>query len=111
MNDANYDIYNSKCPTRVILERISDKWTALIIGALAGKPYRFNELRRKVDGVSQKMLTQTLRSLEKDGFVHRSVEPTVPVSVTYSLTPLGVSLNEPIKHVREWAIKHVDDIS
>ncbi|RYX79120.1 transcriptional regulator [bacterium] len=72
---------------------------------------RFNELRRKVDGLSQKMLTQTLRSLEKDGFVHRAVEPTVPISVTYSLTPLGVSLNEPIKHVREWAMKRVGDIS
>lgn len=105
-----YDIYNAACPTRQVLTRISDKWTGLIIGALAEQPLRFNKLRRTVDGISQKMLTQTLRSLEKDRLVIRTVKSTVPITVTYRLTPLGYSLNEPINEVRKWAIAHVKEM-
>ncbi len=105
-----YDVYNASCPTRQVLNRISDRWTGLIIGALADKPLRFNELRRKIDGISQKMLTQTLRSLEEDTLVIREVKTTMPIAVTYSLTPLGLSLNEPISEVRKWAMRHADEL-
>ena len=91
-----YNIYAAKCPTRQALDRIADKWTALIIGLLAERPLRFGELRRAIEGISQKMLTQTLKSLERDGLVLRRAFPTVPVTVEYSLTKLGYTLDAPL---------------
>ena len=106
---ANYNIYNAKCPTRVVLDRISDKWTNLILGALKDSPLRFNELRRRVDGISQKVLTSSLRSLEADGIVSRKIISDKPVAIAYSLTALGESLNEPISMLRAWAIEHIEE--
>src|SRR5947209_7351494 len=89
-------VFNHRCGAQQVLERISDKWTALVIHALALRTLRYGELRRQIGGISQKMLTQTLRSLERDGLVRRQVYPTLPPRVEYSLTPLGITLLEPL---------------
>lgn len=105
------DVYSAVCPTRQILDLIGDKWTALIIGLLEEKTMRFSELRREIDGISQKMLTQTLRKLERDGMVMRTVYPEVPPRVEYSLTPLGETLTAPLAAFREWAETHIDAVT
>ncbi|MDO5076438.1 helix-turn-helix domain-containing protein [Corynebacterium sp.] len=89
---------------------MADKWTPLIIGRLDEGPHWFNQLKRSIPGVSQKMLTQTLRALERDGIVDREVFPTVPVTVVYSLTDLGRTLSEPLQLVREWVESHRDAV-
>lgn len=105
------DPYRADCPTRRILDRIGDKWTVLIVGALWDDSARFSELRRRVEGISQKMLTQTLRGLERDGLVHRTVYPEVPVRVEYTLTEAGRTLRGPLRALEEWSIAHLADIS
>jgi DNA-binding HxlR family transcriptional regulator len=90
-----------------VLNRIGDKWSVLIVMILARGPHRFNQLKREIDGISQRMLTLTLRGLERDGLVSRSVEPTVPPRVTYALTDLGQSLVEPVEALGRWAISHI----
>jgi DNA-binding HxlR family transcriptional regulator len=110
MRTSRYDVYAAMCPTRQALDRIADKWTVLIVGALGQRPHRFGELLRAVDGISQKMLTQTLRSLEFDGLVHRRVKPTVPVTVEYSLTATGRTLTEPLEAIRSWAERHIEAV-
>jgi len=90
-----------------VLSRIADKWTALIIHVLAGGTRRYAELQREIGGISQKMLTQTLRSLERDGLVTRKVHPVVPPRVEYALTPLGRTLIEPLNAICRWAEKHL----
>jgi DNA-binding HxlR family transcriptional regulator len=110
MDTPLYDVYDAHCPTRQALDRIADKWSALIIGLLAERPHRFGELRRKIGGISQKMLTQTLRSLQSDGLVSRRAIATVPVTVEYSLTPLGETLVAPLASIRDWAEEHIEDI-
>lgn len=102
-----YDVYRAKCPTRQALDRIADKWTALIVGLLDQRVHRFGELRRAIEGISHKVLTQTLRSLEADGLVERRVLPTKPVTVEYSLTPLGRTLAAPLAAIRDWAEQHI----
>ncbi|HEY1975833.1 MAG TPA: helix-turn-helix domain-containing protein [Candidatus Baltobacteraceae bacterium] len=103
--------FERDCPIRLVIDRIADKWTVLMMSLLSdGKPHRFNELRRNVEGISQKMLTQTLRDLERDGLVTRTLYPQVPPRVEYALTPLGVTLCDPIQRLGEWAIAHVDEI-
>lgn len=92
-----------KCPVRNLLDQIGDRWSMLLIAALAGGPRRFSALARAVPDISKRMLTQTLRTLEADGLVHRDVRPTVPPSVTYSLTPLGESFAAPLLGLVEWA--------
>ncbi|CAN5321501.1 helix-turn-helix domain-containing protein [soil metagenome] len=99
-------VMNSTCQSREVLDRIADKWTALIIKVLSEGTLRHGELRRRISGISQKMLTQTLRQLENDGLVHRKVYPVVPPMVEYSLTPLGRSLIEPLEAICQWAEKH-----
>ena len=89
---------------------LADKWTVLIVGALAGGPRRFGELRDAIDGVSEKMLTQTLRSLERDGLVTRTVHPVQPPHVEYRLTRLGATLEEPLAALRGWAERHIGEI-
>ncbi|KAA0582835.1 helix-turn-helix domain-containing protein [Azospirillum sp. Sh1] len=101
------DAYASACPTRQALDRIADKWTVLILGLLEGGPMRFNQLRREIEGISQKMLSQTLKSLERDGLVSRKVFATVPVTVEYSITPLGATLAETLVPLRVWAETHI----
>jgi DNA-binding HxlR family transcriptional regulator len=105
-----YDVYRTACPTRQALDRIAGKWTALIVGLLAQRPHRFNELRRSIDGISQKVLTQTLRSLETDGLVRRRQLGGKPVSVVYALTPLGQSLAVPLAAIRDWAERHIGEL-
>ena len=95
---------DERCPTRQVLGRIGEKWTMLVVTALTDEPVlRFGELRRRVGGVTQKMLTQTLRALERDGLVSRTVYPTVPVTVEYRLTDLGLELAATVQVVRAWA--------
>ncbi len=104
------DVYNSKCPTRLVLDRIADKWTVLVMTILESGPVRFNTLRRRIDGLSQKMLAQTLKQLERDGLVSRTAFATVPVTVEYALTPLGTTLTATIKPLAAWAQKHIREV-
>jgi DNA-binding HxlR family transcriptional regulator len=90
-----------------VLSRIGDKWTILVVMLLGEGPMRFNELRRRVGGISQRMLTLTVRGLERDGFVTRTVFPTIPPRVDYELTPLGHSLLTPIQHLGNWALQNI----
>ena len=101
-----YDIFDVACTTRQALTRIADKWTVLLLMALAEKPYYFGELRRKVSCISQKMLTQTLRKLETDNLIQRDVQPGSIIKVSYRLTPLGKSLIVPLQALQDWAIDH-----
>jgi len=104
------DPYDSRCPSRTVLDRIGDRWTVLVVGALATGPMRFSELARRIDGVSQKMLTQTLRGLERDGLVTRTVFAQVPPRVDYDLTDPGRSLIAPLAALDAWAREHIDTI-
>ncbi len=97
------DVFAAQCPTRSLLDRLADKWSVMVLSTLDDGPMRFNALRRRIEGVSQKMLSQTVRQLERDGLVSRLVEPTVPVSVTYALTPLGRTLVVAIQPIIDWA--------
>lgn len=90
-----------------ILSRVGDKWTVLVVMTLADGPMRFNELKRKIGGVSQRMLTLTLRGLERDGFVSRTMFPTIPPRVDYELTELGQSLRVPVADLGNWAFEHI----
>lgn len=105
--DLTPNVYDPACPTRLVLDRIADKWTTLLLTLLAKGPRRFNELRRSIGGISQKMLSQTLKALERDGLVEREVLPTMPVSVTYSITPLGSTLATEIEGLTIWAQRHI----
>lgn len=96
---------------REVLSRVGDKWSVLIVTILSGGPQRFNALRREIEGISQRMLTLTLRQLERDGLVTRQVEPTVPPSVYYDLTPLGRTLLEPVQALAAWAVGNFPAIS
>ena len=120
---AQYDAFLAACPSRDLLDRISDKWVTLVLCALGGgpagpgggdaggsRPLRYSQLSRQLAGVSQKMLTQTLRSLERDGLVSRTVTPTVPVTVTYEMTALGASLHQAVRTLKGWAETHMDDV-
>ena len=115
---VEYDAFLAACPSRRLLDRISDKWVTLILAALGSGPdcaggpraMRYSELARLLAGVSQKMLTQTLRSLERDGLVTRTVTPTVPVTVTYELTELGLSLHRLMRGLKSWAQTHMDEV-
>ena len=102
--------FDPDCPTRVVLDRVGDKWTVLVIGALAGGPLRFTELRARVGGVAPKVLTQTLRALERDGLLTRTVHAQVPPRVDYEITELGRSLTRPLAVLTDWAESHVGAI-
>jgi len=103
--------YSSSCPTRKVLDRVADKWTVLVLGLLIEGPIRFNRLRRAVEGISQKMLSQTLRSLERDGLVSRKAFATVPVTVEYAITPLGRTLAQTLDALRVWAETHMEEVT
>ena len=108
---SSWDPYARGCPSRDLLDRIGDKWTVLVLGELAKHgACRFSELRKRLSGVSEKMLTQTLRAVERDGLVLRTVYPAVPVRVEYALTPLGQTLREPLKALTEWSVRHVAEV-
>lgn len=105
------DPYRAQCRSRGVLDRIGDRWTVLIIGFMAdGEPTRFTDLLYGIEGISQKMLTQNLRALERDGIVSRTVHPSSPVRIEYRLTPLGLSLLPPLQALREWATAHLGDV-
>ena len=105
-----YNAYVAACPSRQLLDSISDKWVTLVLARLAAGPQRYSELSRHLAGVSQKMLTQTLRKLERDGMISRQVTPSVPVRVDYQLTPLGASLHSVVQQFKNWAEDHMDDV-
>ncbi|MFG1360707.1 winged helix-turn-helix transcriptional regulator [Xanthobacter pseudotagetidis] len=105
-----YDVYEARCPTRMVLDRIADKWAVLILDRLRAGPVRFNHLRRDINGISQKVLSQTLKRLERDGLVSRAVFPTVPVTVEYTLTPLGHTLTDTVAAIAHWAERNMDAV-
>ncbi len=105
------DLYSADCPCREVLDLIGSKWSVLVIGRLEEGPYRFGELRRAVPGITQKMLTQTLRRLEEDGMVNRKVLTEMrPPRVEYSLTDLGQTITEPLEAIRVWTEQHLPDV-
>lgn len=98
----SFDVMSPACPSRSVLRHVVDRWTPLVVAVLDGGPQRFNELRRAVGGVTPKVLTETLRSMERDGLVLREVTAGVPPRVEYRLTPLGRSMTEPVAALRAW---------
>lgn len=106
---SDHDVYASQCPCRALLDLLANKWSALAIGALEDGPRRFGELQRHLQGVSPKVLTQTLRRLEEFGLVDRTVYPVVPLHVEYSLTELGRSAAVPLRMLRSWVEANIDD--
>ncbi|MFJ1708853.1 winged helix-turn-helix transcriptional regulator [Kitasatospora sp. NPDC088346] len=102
-------VFRADCPSRPILDQIADKWSMMVM-ALLERPTRFNELKRGLEGVTQRVLTQTLRRLERNGMIRRTVLPTSPVGVEYSLTPLGASLREPFGQLYDWTVEHSEEI-
>ena len=107
----SYDVYSRHCPARMVLDRLADKWSLLIIGRLRSGPVRFNSLRRDVDGISQKVLSQTLKKLERDGLIVRRAFATVPVTVEYALTHLGETLTQTVALLTQWAETHITEIA
>ena len=110
MSEPIWDPYDKDCPSRKLLDRIGDRWTVLVVGTLESGPKRFSELHHGIDGISQKMLTQTLRSLERDGLVTRTIYPQVPPRVEYELTALGRSLQVPLRALEEWAVANMTEV-
>lgn len=104
------DVNQPMCPSRLVLEHVTSRWGVLILAALLERSYRFSELRRTVGGVSEKMLAQTLQTLERDGFVHRDAKPVIPPRVDYSLTPLGAEAAEQVWALARWTERQVDAV-
>jgi DNA-binding HxlR family transcriptional regulator len=102
--------YAAACPTRQILDRVGDKWAVLILLLIREEPMRFNALRRAIEGISQKMLSQVLKSLERDGLIRRRAIATVPVTVEYSITPLGKTLASAVDPLRDWAERNLKEV-
>lgn len=110
-SSTTYNVYSRNCPTRVFFDRVAERWVLLIIGLLRdGCPRRFSELKRQVEGISQKVLSQKLKLLERDGLVSRQVFATMPLTVEYQLTPLGLSFAETIERVSLWAEKNFERV-
>ncbi|HEY1968065.1 MAG TPA: helix-turn-helix domain-containing protein [Pseudonocardia sp.] len=105
-----HSVYAAGCPTRQVLDRVADKWTTLITGILREGPHRYGQIARAAEGVSPRVLSRTLRDLERDGLVHRRLLTASPPAVEYTLTPLGHGLEEIIAPLRDWAEGHLDDI-
>ncbi|SDK39719.1 DNA-binding transcriptional regulator, HxlR family [Nonomuraea maritima] len=104
------NVHRTDCPSRGVLEHVTSRWAVLVLAALRERPYRFSELRRHVEGVSEKMLAQTLQTLERDGFVHRDAKPVIPPRVDYSLTPLGAEVAEQVYALTRWVERRLDDV-
>lgn len=102
--------FHQRCPTRLVLDRIADKWSVLILVRLREGPTRFNQIRREVEGLTQKMLSQTLKAMERDGLVSRKAMATVPVTVEYALTPLGATLVDTVDALQRWASENIADV-
>ena len=112
VTEAVQNVYSGHCPARELLDRIADKWTTMCINILAyhSGPMRFGDMRRQISGISQKMLTQTLRDLERDGLVVRRAYAVIPPRVEYSLTPLGRTLEAPMRTLSAWAESHMVEV-
>ncbi|WP_182377497.1 helix-turn-helix domain-containing protein [Nocardioides sp. WS12] len=110
MPNPPWDVMISTCPSRTSLARIANKWTAMIVIALDGDPLRFGALREAVDGISGKVLTETLRDLERDGIVSRTMYNEMPPRVEYQLTGLGQTLRGPLSALGQWAEEHIEDV-
>lgn len=110
LEEIRPDVLDQNCESRQALDRIADKWTCLIVYALLDGPRRHGELKRMIEGISQKMLTQTLRSLEADGLVKRTVIDVIPPHVEYGLTPLGKTLSDPLVAICQWAMDHLHEL-
>lgn len=104
------NVFNVECPTRMVLDRIADKWALLALRLLSDKTIRFNELRRSIEGISQKVLSQTLKKLERDGLITRKAFATVPVTVEYAITPLGKTLTALATPISAWAESNIDAV-
>ena len=104
------DVYSRNCPSRAVLNLVAGRWTALIIGSMETGPRRFGEIKRQLDGITQKVLTDKLRSLERDGIVKRTVVER-PLEVHYELTSLGLTLIGPLATLRDWAEEHIDEVT
>lgn len=110
VRNSEISVCNAECPSRQVLDLIADKWTAIIIYRLSQGTKRYSQLQREISGISQKMLTQTLRGLERDGIVERKVYAVVPPMVEYSLTELGETLIEPLCKLCQWAETHIPQV-
>ena len=108
--DRPYDVFDDRCPTRLVLDHLADKWSLLLLDRLDDGPVRVTQRRRDIRGLSQKILSQTLKRLERDGLVERTVRPTVPVSVEYALTPLGRTLTDTVAAFAHWAERNMDAV-
>lgn len=104
------EVFPSGCPSRVVLDHVSSKWGLLILVALSEGPQRWSELRRRAEGISEKMLAQTLKILENDGFVHREAQPVIPPRVDYSLTERGLELTALLVPLVDWVAEHAEEI-
>jgi DNA-binding HxlR family transcriptional regulator len=109
-NPIAWNTFDADCPTRLVLNRIADKWTVLVVSALVKGTMRFSQLRAEIGGVSQKMLTQTLRGLERDGLVQRTIYPTIPPKVEYQLTALGQTLVDLLNGIRIWSESNIESV-
>ncbi|MDI5938193.1 MULTISPECIES: helix-turn-helix domain-containing protein [unclassified Micromonospora] len=108
---SSWDPYARGCPSRDVLDQIGSKWAVLVLGELGRHgACRFTQLRQQLAGVSEKMLTQTLRTLERDGLLLRTVYPEVPMRVEYELTPLGQTLRGPLKALTDWSVQHIEEV-
>lgn len=103
-------VFRADCTSRPILDQIADKWSMLILAVLCAQPLRFNAIKRRLEGITQKALTQALRRLERNGIVARRVIPVSPVAVEYSVTPLGRTLQQPFAALYAWTVDHLPDI-
>ncbi|MFC7963548.1 winged helix-turn-helix transcriptional regulator [Streptomyces cinereoruber] len=101
------DVFEPMCPSRAVLEHVTSRWGVLVLASLLERPYRFSELRRRIGNVSEKMLAQTLRTLERDGFVHRDAKPVIPPRVDYALTPLGTEAARQVWELAHWSERQV----
>ena len=109
-HDTSAVISAADCPCRVLLDQIADKWSVLVLAALHEEPLRFNTIRRRLEGVTQKVLTQTLRRLERNGIVERRVLQESPVGVEYRMTPLGRTLDGPFRALNSWTVTHLTEV-
>lgn len=106
----DFNVYAENCPTRLVIDRLADKWAVLVLVKLAPGTMRFNQLRREIEGISQKVLSQVLKKLERDGLISRQAFPTVPVTVEYSITPLGQTLTSTVAALARWAEDNMKEI-
>ncbi|WP_128381798.1 winged helix-turn-helix transcriptional regulator [Streptomyces cavernae] len=107
---ARYDTGEAQCPYRLVLEHVTSRWGVLVLIELLDRSYRFSELRRAIGRVSEKMLTQTLQTLERDGLVHRDAKPVIPPRVDYSLTDLGREAAEQVRALATWTTERMEDV-